>query len=272
MKPRSLKTISFRSSQYGFTLIELLVVISIISILISILLPALAKAREAAHTTRCLANIRQIALGMVAYGIDHKGSPHGATFDHARDYTASAHRASAGTAVGSGMLVKLDYITTPKLLYCPGRAEGERYTHTGWGANSWTKSTLGGNTEAGYLVATSHVSPHDNLDYRKWHNFDLTDGGKLLAIEVCWQTSDPQVGFAQAPFGYDRTGHGQGYNIALFDGSARWMQDPNNSLQTVTESLFLRPWAYAGAHKPYDIQVSLLGWSDAKYRAATPRP
>ena len=51
----------------GFTLIELLVVVSIIALLVSILLPALGRARESAKTAVCLANERQQALAMFMY-------------------------------------------------------------------------------------------------------------------------------------------------------------------------------------------------------------
>ena len=55
----------------GFTLIELLVVIAIIAILAAILFPVFAKAREAARSTQCKSNVKQITTAMMMYSQDN---------------------------------------------------------------------------------------------------------------------------------------------------------------------------------------------------------
>jgi prepilin-type N-terminal cleavage/methylation domain-containing protein len=62
-----------RGDMRAFTLIELLVVIAVIAVLISLLLPALSRAREAGRSVTCSSNLRQIYLIARAYADEHKG-------------------------------------------------------------------------------------------------------------------------------------------------------------------------------------------------------
>lgn len=62
-----------RGAKAGFTLVELLIVVGVIALLISILLPALSRARESAVTLKCAANLRSIGQGLLAYAAENKG-------------------------------------------------------------------------------------------------------------------------------------------------------------------------------------------------------
>jgi prepilin-type N-terminal cleavage/methylation domain-containing protein len=87
-----------RRPREAFTLVELLVVIGIIALLISILLPALAKARRAANETQCMSNIRQLCLAMNLYTDANHGFIPGDGGDGSQSVPVTECDSPSGTA------------------------------------------------------------------------------------------------------------------------------------------------------------------------------
>jgi prepilin-type N-terminal cleavage/methylation domain-containing protein/prepilin-type processing-associated H-X9-DG protein len=104
----------------GFTLIEVLVVVAIIALLVAILLPSLARAREMARMAQCQSNVKQLMTAFVMYGNETKGKLPGTAYDPDADWLGWANLTGGhtGRQPDDGTIWK--YMGKAKMAYhCP---------------------------------------------------------------------------------------------------------------------------------------------------------
>jgi prepilin-type processing-associated H-X9-DG protein/prepilin-type N-terminal cleavage/methylation domain-containing protein len=158
------------SKRTAFTLVELLVVIGIIGLLISMLLPALNKAREAANRVTCASNLRQWGLAQHMYSAEWDGVS--MPLDVA---VTNSNSGWAGYILNryfkneTNITKPSNYFEMPKIATCPSAAENNTGVTT-W--NSITKGAYGPNIRSDSVTYFVNRHVHNTI----WH------AGKYMGV------------------------------------------------------------------------------------------
>jgi prepilin-type N-terminal cleavage/methylation domain-containing protein/prepilin-type processing-associated H-X9-DG protein len=204
----------------GFTLIELLVVIAIIALLLSILMPAIARARESARRTACLSNIRQVHLTFFLYAQDNRDRvPIGYRANN-RQFNSMVFSSTAKKLVLFGVLYKAGYMKDPRVFFCPSEVDPQSTLNSG--TNVWPPGDPSKQVYAGYGGRAETLIPDDlstanPLTFPKLANFH----NKALLADLF-----------HMPMRID-TRHRTGINVLFGDGSAHWI--PRSDFETLLD-------------------------------------
>jgi prepilin-type N-terminal cleavage/methylation domain-containing protein/prepilin-type processing-associated H-X9-DG protein len=236
----------------GFTLTELAVVIGLITVLTSLLLPAIAKVRSAANKAVCLSNLRQMGNAWSVYTAENRG--------HLMDYVWTTPRTPDVAWNGYWPGILAHYDVRDRSLLCPSASDAPTYSRTklgntrGYGTArlAWTGKFAANGTAIRLNAQTYRESSYGMNRYL------TADGGfepncsqlsttvpladVPVFMDAAYVDVRPLNGAADAPVSSppDLQGtaitagtpehwnfliarHGRGINVFMADGSARWV-------------------------------------------------
>lgn len=225
-----------KSSPWGFTLIELLVVLSIVGLLAALLLPALAKARDAAQAAQCLSHQQQLVLAARMYVGDHD-SKYPQPFENP-ELENQQGAAAAGQALWFNALDT--YLNQQRLAYAASDSADRNYAFIKqdpiW--QSMTASvrkknrTIKMNSAFGYYNTSTHV-------YRFYRDRQIAHPSRTVlfgdgrATDILrYDGGVPRLSISDEQFhwtpGVVGLRHDGAANIAFVDGHAAPVKEPLN--------------------------------------------
>ena len=203
----------------AFTLIELLVVIAIISLLVSILLPSLSRAKELAGRVVCASQVKHIGLASMMYSNDNNdyfpGGSNNYSLGYQYDNPYTPEVEEKGEALSAYGVLWPDYISDPHMFYCLNGKK--RIWHSSDGTSSWC-----------YYGGHKYWPNEWRMTY--WHRGTL-DGGRDLKHWQLTKISTPSK-FALLSDVWSMDLHEDGFNVLYADQHVIWLVDGDDIIST----------------------------------------
>ena len=228
----------------AFTLVELLVVVGIIAVLMSLLLPSLNRARQAAKTTACLSNMKQVYLELRMYANNNRDLvPIGYIFADKRlsgnmwcstgsaspSFNMATQPYQYGAWVGIGWLYHGGFMKSPKIYWDPDSLPNATFypkTTSFSGPNTicWPPGNWGTSTYPSWSNQSNGIG-YKTRPIVGWTNWDpITATLPKANIPKFFQLKSSAL-LAESMYisKYEQLPHNRGMNVLYADGSATWI-------------------------------------------------
>ena len=216
------------SRRSGFTLVELLVILAIVAILASLLLPALARAKERGRRAVCLSNLSQLLKACTMYAMDNEDK-----FFPARQGSKQIALSPLDTRTASSVGLFGTIWTCPNRPNFPIYEAGDDQWLIGYqyfgGITNW-------NTPRGVLPSRSPIKLSSSNPI--W----VLAADATMKVQKVWG-GGPQM-FADMPAHQNSEKQPEGGNQVYIDGSARWIPFEDMYFVHTWQNFGGRDWRY----------------------------